>query len=32
MPESLPSGWWQSVLVGSIGIAFGVVEALVRRP
>jgi hypothetical protein len=27
----LPSGWWQSVLLGSIGIAFGAIEVFARR-
>ena len=31
IPKFLPSGWWQSVLLGSVGIAFGVVEVLARR-
>ena len=31
MPKFLPSGWWQGVLLGSIGIAFGAAEVFARR-
>jgi hypothetical protein len=30
-PRFLPSGWWQSVLLCSIGIAFGAAEVFTRR-